>query len=182
MPTVDIYSKGQTDALLSAKANSADLPSSAQLVPSTSGASSGDVLTFDGSSVGWAAGGSGGSGIIAHTYTNYADLRADLLAHPFAIIKCKAYKVSTSSNVIYDGVLETIPSSSTSSISIAFSHIENYTFAETFHVTSISSSDTNVTDKTPSQRYTYQMIGDTMQRSSGSYPTTLPVSDIVVYY
>lgn len=53
MATVEFYSKGQVDA---------KIPSAAQLVPSTSGATSGDVLTFDGSSVGWAAGGGGGGG------------------------------------------------------------------------------------------------------------------------
>lgn len=62
MTTVDFYSKGQTDALLSNKADTTALPTSSQLVPSTSGASSGDVLTFDGSSVGWSAGGGGGGG------------------------------------------------------------------------------------------------------------------------
>lgn len=55
MPTVDIYSKQQVDALI---------PSANQLVPSTSGASSGDVLTFDGSNVGWAAGGGGGGATV----------------------------------------------------------------------------------------------------------------------
>ena len=52
MATVEFYSKAQVDA---------KIPSAAQLVPTTSGATSGDVLTFDGSSVGWAAGGGGGS-------------------------------------------------------------------------------------------------------------------------
>lgn len=50
MATVEFYSKGQVDA---------KIPSAAQLVPSTSGATSGDVLTFDGSDVGWAAAGGG---------------------------------------------------------------------------------------------------------------------------
>ena len=80
MPTVDIYSKGQTDTLLSAKANTTDLPSSAQLVPSTSGATAGDVLTFDGSSVDWAAGG-GSSGMTRHTYATFGAMRNDILAH-----------------------------------------------------------------------------------------------------
>lgn len=53
MAALNVYSKEQVDALL---------PDSSELVPSTSGASSGDVLTFDGSSVGWAAGGGGGGG------------------------------------------------------------------------------------------------------------------------
>jgi len=59
MATVEFYSKAQVDA---------KIPSAAQLVPTTSGATSGDVLTFDGSSVGWAAGGGGGK-----TITSIAD-------------------------------------------------------------------------------------------------------------
>lgn len=51
MATVEFYSKAQVDA---------KIPSAAQLVPTTSGATSGDVLTFDGSDVGWAAAGGGG--------------------------------------------------------------------------------------------------------------------------
>lgn len=86
MPTVDFYSKGQTDTLLSAKANSTDLPSSAQLVPSTSGATSGDVLTFNGSSTEWAAAG-GGSGIQAHTYSTFGALYDDIILHPRGIIQ-----------------------------------------------------------------------------------------------
>lgn len=53
MATVEFYSKAQVDA---------KIPSAAQLVPTTSGATSGDVLTFDGSSVGWVAAGGGGGG------------------------------------------------------------------------------------------------------------------------
>ena len=72
MPTVDFYSKGQTDTLLASKADSSALPTSAQLVPPTSGASSGDVLTFDGSNVGWSAGGGGGKTVIAtYNLNNY---------------------------------------------------------------------------------------------------------------
>ena len=62
MPTVDFYSKGQTDTLLSAKANTTDIPTSAQLVPSTSGASQGDVLSFNGSSTEWSTPSGGGDG------------------------------------------------------------------------------------------------------------------------
>lgn len=77
MVTVDFYSKQQTDTLLSDKADTSALPTSAQLVPSTTGASSGDVLTFDGSAVGWSAGGGGGS---SHTTVNVtvADLYSTL--------------------------------------------------------------------------------------------------------
>ena len=80
MVTVDFYSKGQTDTLLSAKANSTDLPASSQLVPATTGASAGDVLTFDGSAVGWSAGG-GGGGMSVHTYTSMTDIYNDIVAH-----------------------------------------------------------------------------------------------------
>ena len=86
MPTVDFYSKSQMDTKLSNKADTSSLPTSSQLVPSTSGASSGDVLTFDGSSVGWAAGGGGGSGITAHTYSTLGDMINDLISHPNAIV------------------------------------------------------------------------------------------------
>ena len=89
MPTVDFYSKGQTDSLLSAKADSSDLPSSSQLVPSTSGASSGDVLTFNGSSTEWAApGGSGGDWIeidVSNMPTNFTNgeiIRLGLMIKP----------------------------------------------------------------------------------------------------
>ena len=85
MPTVDFYSKGQTDTLLSAKANTTDLPTSAQLVPATSSASAGDVLTFDGSSIGWSAGGSGG-GLSKVTFSTWAELKTYILAHPNALI------------------------------------------------------------------------------------------------
>lgn len=65
MATVEFYSKGQVDA---------KIPSAAQLVPSTSGATSGDVLTFDGSSVGWAAGGGGGGGETVTDVTSISQL------------------------------------------------------------------------------------------------------------
>ena len=67
MATVEFYSKGQVDA---------KIPSAAQLVPSTSGATSGDVLTFDGSNVGWAAGGGGGGGRTLTEITTKAELDA----------------------------------------------------------------------------------------------------------
>ena len=44
MPSVNIYSKEQIDNLM---------PSSDELVPDTSGASNGDVLTYDGTDIGW---------------------------------------------------------------------------------------------------------------------------------
>ena len=51
MATIDIYSKAQMDAKL----------------PPTTGASSGDVLTFDGTNTDWAAGGGGGGGSLTDT-------------------------------------------------------------------------------------------------------------------
>ena len=71
----NVYTKTQADALLADKADVADLPTSEELVPDTAGASSGDVLTFNGSSVGWAAGGGGSQ--TAHTYATLDALLTD---------------------------------------------------------------------------------------------------------
>ena len=70
MASIDLYTKQQIDAK----------------IPSTSGASSGDVLTFNGSANVWAAPGGGGSGISAHTYTTYGALITDILAHPSGLL------------------------------------------------------------------------------------------------
>lgn len=75
MPSVKIYSKEQTDTLLGNKADTSALPSSSQLVPSTSGATSGDVLTFDGTNVGWSAASGGSSDYAILTSTvNWSEL------------------------------------------------------------------------------------------------------------
>lgn len=55
MASLKIYSKEQTDALLQDKADMSDLPTSEQLVPSTSGASQGDVLTVSANGTVWAS-------------------------------------------------------------------------------------------------------------------------------
>ena len=89
MPSIKIYSKEQVDDLISGvspptvvqttgtsttsvmsqdavttalgnKADTSALPTSSQLVPSTSGASSGDVLSFNGTSTEWVAPSGGG--------------------------------------------------------------------------------------------------------------------------
>lgn len=108
MPSIKIYSKEQVDDLISRvtpptvvqttgtsttsvmsqdavttalgnKADTSALPTSSQLVPSTSGASSGDVLSFDGTNIGWNTGGS--SGMSVHTYTSMTDIYNDIVAH-----------------------------------------------------------------------------------------------------
>lgn len=78
MATIDIYDKGQTDALLAGKADAADLPSAAELVPDYSGASADDVLTIENGAPVWkAAGGSGGRSVIETiTFATGDELRA----------------------------------------------------------------------------------------------------------
>ena len=76
MTTVDFYSKGQTDTLLSAKANTTDLPTSDQLVPATTSASVGDVLTIGNSGAEWStpSGGDGWEEIdLTNLPTDFAD-------------------------------------------------------------------------------------------------------------
>jgi len=70
MASIDLYTKQQIDAK----------------IPSTSGASVGDVLTFNGTSTEWAAGGGGSGGVSAHTYASFGALVTDILAHPNGIL------------------------------------------------------------------------------------------------
>lgn len=70
MASIDLYTKQQIDAK----------------IPDTTGASSGDVLTFNGSANVWAAP-SGGAGVTAHTYASFGALVTDILAHPNGILK-----------------------------------------------------------------------------------------------
>lgn len=116
MANVKFYSKEQVDALL---------PGAGELVPSTSGASAGDVLTYDGSDVGWDApsGGlpdptsatagdvltldsnkdaiwqtpGGGSGMTAHTYSTWGQIYADLINK-----SQNDYIVTTTNNAAFD--------------------------------------------------------------------------------
>ena len=60
MTTVPFYDKDQVDSLLGGKADTTDLPSSNELVPDTTGASQGDVLTVGASGAEWAAPSGGG--------------------------------------------------------------------------------------------------------------------------
>ena len=84
MTTINVYSKEQTDVLLGNKANTTDLPTSSELVPDTTGASVGDVLTVGSSGTEWSTLSSGG--ITAHTYSNFGELATDLQAHPDGIL------------------------------------------------------------------------------------------------
>lgn len=77
MTNLNIYSKEQIDAIL---------PTSSQLVPSTSGASLGDVLTYDGSDISWAPS-SGGSTFTEHTFSTAGNLAQALIDHPYAIVR-----------------------------------------------------------------------------------------------
>ena len=58
--TTSVMSQDAVTTALGNKADTSALPTSSQLVPSTSGASSGDVLSFDGTNIGWTTGGGGG--------------------------------------------------------------------------------------------------------------------------
>lgn len=78
--TTSVMSQDAVTTALGNKADTSSLPTSSQLVPSTSGASSGDVLKFDGTNIGWSAGGSGG-GMTPHTYSNFLELKQALNAN-----------------------------------------------------------------------------------------------------
>ena len=65
MTTVQFYSKDQVDA---------KIPESSQLVPATTGASAGDVLTFDGEDVAWTAPAPSGSVRVMTQYFNMTTL------------------------------------------------------------------------------------------------------------
>lgn len=80
MASLKIYSKEQTDALLQNKANASDLPASEQLVPTTSGASQGDVLTVGASGTEWSTPSASG-GMAPHTYTSWAEFVAAFTEH-----------------------------------------------------------------------------------------------------
>ena len=192
MPTVDFYSKGQTDSLLSAKANATDLPSSAQLVPSTSGASSGDVLTFDGSNIGWAAGGSGGSGITAHTYASFNALLNDFVQNKYnehTFGSNKSYDVSgfiISKNTIL-GIARSIdltykPSTQVYTGGISFerlyaggtgSDLQGYNAKLTFYTD--TTTPVNVTQN-------YVKIYDASDIQKGSSTVSLSISELIYYY
>lgn len=88
MATLKIYSKDQTDALLANKADTSALPAASQLVPSTSGAASGDVLTVGASGPEWATPGGGSSGLTAHTYNTWEELRQAYVTNG-GMILCK---------------------------------------------------------------------------------------------
>lgn len=89
MTNINIYSKEQIDAK----------------IPSTTGASSGDVLTFNGSSTEWAPA-SGGSGMARHTYNNAGELVTDIIAHPHGFLryegsnKFKSFELDIQSSTI----------------------------------------------------------------------------------
>ena len=94
MASIKIYDKEQVDNLMSGKADVADLPSTDELVPDTTGASEGDVLTLNNNlQPQWAAGGSGG--ITAHTYSSWSDFIADMESHPHSLISMLATVYNT---------------------------------------------------------------------------------------
>ena len=75
MPTVDIYSKQQVDALIAGAGG----------LPDPTSASAGDVLTLDSNKdPAWSAPSSGG--ITKHTYSTFAALYADVLTHSDGIL------------------------------------------------------------------------------------------------
>ena len=76
MPTIKIYSKEQVDALIAGAGG----------LPDPTSASAGDVLTLDSNKdPAWIAP-SGGGGITKHTYSTFASLYADILAHSDGIL------------------------------------------------------------------------------------------------
>lgn len=73
--TTDVMSQNAVTTALGNKADTSALPTSSQLVPSTSGASSGDILSFNGTDTEWITPSSGGSGMTPHVYNNFLELK-----------------------------------------------------------------------------------------------------------
>lgn len=179
MPTVDIYSKQQVDALIAGAGG----------LPDPTSASAGDVLTLDSNKdPAWVA--PSGGGITKHTYSTFGEFITDYLNHPLAICKAmfegytkKWITYLQIGNYVKTGTVSVVPcSASITNRDIDSDKISNIVI---FKNVDTSSSDTTA----QFYGFHYSQKGSTTTRAtldgSGSASdvyVSLNISNVVLYY
>ena len=127
MASIDLYTKQQIDAK----------------IPDTSGASSGDVLTFNGSNNVWAAISAGGLSKI--TFDTWAELKTYILAHSDAVIIARG---AYSGNTRFNGPLQIETASDSVTLkAITISVTSSSTKINSFSIGSFPSNNTTVSGR-----------------------------------